>query len=86
MSTRQPALRNATNLEQIYDIANAVENAYTSGLLLPQVPIEYGWGVEEFLCHTCEKAGLEKMHGKTRQPKYRDLKARYSKKKPQMEK
>ncbi len=37
-----------------------VENPYTSGLLLPQVPTEYGWGVEEFLCHTCEKAGLEK--------------------------
>jgi len=36
------------------------ENPYTSGLLLPQVPTEYGWGVEEFLCHTCEKAGLEK--------------------------
>jgi len=37
-----------------------VENAYTSGLLLPQVPTEYGWNVEEFLCHTCEKAGLVK--------------------------
>jgi uncharacterized protein (TIGR00296 family) len=29
-----------------------------SGLLLPQVPVEYGWGVEEFLSHTCMKAGL----------------------------
>ncbi len=37
-----------------------VEKAYTSGLLLPQVPTEYGWNVEEFLCHTCEKAGLDK--------------------------
>jgi len=37
-----------------------VENAYTSGLLLPQVPTEYGWNAEEFLCHTCEKAGLVK--------------------------
>ena len=27
---RRPALRNATNLEQIYDIANAVENAFTT--------------------------------------------------------
>lgn len=36
-----------------------VENAFTSGLLLPQVPIEYGWNVEEFLCHTCQKAGLD---------------------------
>ena len=37
-----------------------VENNYTSGLLLPQVPTEYGWNEEEFLCHTCEKAGLAK--------------------------
>ena len=37
-----------------------VENSYTSGLLLPQVPTEYGWDAEEFLCHTCEKAGLDK--------------------------
>ena len=35
------------------------DNGYTSGLLLPQVPVEYGWNVEEFLNHTCEKAGLE---------------------------
>ena len=37
-----------------------IENEYTSGLLLPQVPTEYGWNEEEFLCHTCEKAGLDK--------------------------
>ena len=37
-----------------------VENPHTSGLLLPQVPIEYDWNVEEFLGYTCEKAGLEK--------------------------
>jgi len=37
-----------------------VENAYTSGLLLPQVPTEYDWNIEEFLEHTCQKAGLEK--------------------------
>ena len=30
---------------------------YGSGLLLPQVPTEYGWNEEEFLNHTCEKAG-----------------------------
>lgn len=29
-----------------------------SGLLLPQVPVEYKWSVEEFLSHTCMKAGL----------------------------
>lgn len=30
IETRNPALRNATNLEQIFDVANAVEHAYTS--------------------------------------------------------
>lgn len=29
-----------------------------SGLLLPQVAIEYGWSLDEFLSHTCTKAGL----------------------------
>lgn len=28
------------------------------GLLLPQVATEQGWGLEEFLTHTCLKAGL----------------------------
>lgn len=28
-----------------------------SGLLLPQVPVEYNWDAEEFLSHTCMKAG-----------------------------
>ena len=37
-----------------------VENRQCSGLLLPQVPKEYGWDIEEFLAHTSEKAGLEK--------------------------
>ena len=37
-----------------------ISNSFSSGLLLPQVPVEYGWNVEEFLQHTCEKAGLEK--------------------------
>lgn len=29
------------------------------GLLLPQVPLQYGWSREEFLSETCLKAGLE---------------------------
>ena len=29
-----------------------------SGLLLPKVPVEFGWTVEEFLAHLCVKAGL----------------------------
>lgn len=29
-----------------------------SGLLLPQVPVEWGWNREQFLAQTCRKAGL----------------------------
>jgi AmmeMemoRadiSam system protein B/AmmeMemoRadiSam system protein A len=29
------------------------------GVLLPQVPLEYDWSKEEFLSHTCMKAGLD---------------------------
>ncbi len=35
-----------------------VERGYRKGLLLPQVPIEWKWKVDEFLSHTCMKAGL----------------------------
>lgn len=35
-----------------------VEQGYRKGLLLPQVAIEENWDEEEFLCHTCMKAGL----------------------------
>ena len=35
-----------------------IDASYTRGLLLPQVATEYGWGREEFLDHTCAKAGL----------------------------
>jgi uncharacterized protein (TIGR00296 family) len=37
-----------------------VKNGFNSGLLLPQVPVEYNWNEREFLEHTCEKAGLSK--------------------------
>ena len=46
-----------------------VENTYTSGLLLPQVPTEYDWKVEEFLEYTCQKAGLEKDAWKDKETK-----------------
>jgi hypothetical protein len=35
-----------------------IKQGYHSGLLLPQVPVEYGWNEQEFLDHTCQKAGL----------------------------
>ena len=35
-----------------------VERGVSKGLLLPQVPVEWKWDVEEFLAHCCMKAGL----------------------------
>jgi len=35
-----------------------INYGYSSGLLLPQVPIEWNWNEKEFLCQVCEKAGL----------------------------
>ncbi|OLC79337.1 MAG: hypothetical protein AUH78_00835 [Gemmatimonadetes bacterium 13_1_40CM_4_69_8] len=35
-----------------------VRRGRVSGLLLPQVALECGWGPEEFLAATCRKAGL----------------------------
>ena len=35
-----------------------VERGPFRGLLLPQVPVEWQWDEETFLCHTCMKAGL----------------------------
>jgi uncharacterized protein len=35
-----------------------VERGYRKGLLLPQVPVEWGWCEEEFLCQCSVKAGL----------------------------
>jgi len=35
-----------------------VEMGVYRGLLLPQVPLEWGWDKEEFLGNTCMKAGL----------------------------
>ncbi len=37
-----------------------IRKGFSSGLLLPQVAREYGWNREEFLEHTCQKAGLPK--------------------------
>ncbi|MCD6127922.1 MAG: TIGR00296 family protein [Methanomicrobia archaeon] len=35
-----------------------VEKGFFSGLLLPQVAVEWNWNEEEFLSNTCLKAGL----------------------------
>ena len=43
-----------------------VKSGFNSGLLLPQVPKEHGWNEEDFLGHTCEKAGLPKEQWKNK--------------------
>jgi AmmeMemoRadiSam system protein A len=35
-----------------------IELGWHRGLLLPQVAVEHGWSTEQFLRHTCAKAGL----------------------------
>ncbi|MBI4775359.1 MAG: AmmeMemoRadiSam system protein B [Deltaproteobacteria bacterium] len=35
-----------------------IRQGYRSGLLLPQVPLEFGWDREAFLTQACRKAGL----------------------------
>ncbi len=35
-----------------------IEKGFYRGLLLPQVPVEWGWCEEDFLCQCCIKAGL----------------------------
>ena len=35
-----------------------IKRGHFQGLLLPQVPTEYGWDRETFLAQTCRKAGL----------------------------
>lgn len=39
-----------------------IEWAGYSGLLLPQVPVEWGWDAEEYLSQLCMKAGLMPDH------------------------
>ncbi|MEM0384743.1 MAG: TIGR00296 family protein [Candidatus Caldarchaeum sp.] len=51
-----------------------LETPYGSGLLLPQVPVEYGWNAEEYLSHLCVKAGLNPtywVYGEMRLSKFR---------------
>ncbi len=36
-----------------------IKRSLATGLLLPQVPVEWKWNVEEFLEHTCTKAGID---------------------------
>ena len=55
-----------TPLERVTDVSGVevgrdgllIKMGANQGLLLPQVPVEYGWDRDTFLAHTCRKAGL----------------------------
>ena len=46
-----------------------IRHSFFSGLLLPQVPVEYHWTEEEFLGYTCEKAGIPRDYWKKKETK-----------------
>lgn len=52
-----------------------VRHGHFNGLLLPQVPVELGWGPEEFLSHTCVKAGLHPEKWKDGEAKFYEFHA-----------
>jgi len=52
-----------------------VERGFYKGLLLPQVPVEWGWCEEEFLCQCCIKAGLPPDNWLTKDAKIYKFKA-----------
>lgn len=54
-----PAIKRADNIETGRH-GLIIQGRGYAGLLLPQVATEYGWSPEEFLNHTCLKAGLFK--------------------------
>jgi uncharacterized protein len=61
--TKPEQLRYSSPLELPHLVKTGVDglivsNSYTSGLLLPQVATEYNMNSEDFLSHTCLKAGL----------------------------
>jgi AmmeMemoRadiSam system protein A len=53
-------IREVTNIEEIEVGRHGLimSRGYQRGLLLPQVPTEWGWDRDEFLRHTCQKASL----------------------------
>ncbi len=50
--------RELLNLVKVGRDGLIVSRGMWRGLLLPQVPVEWNWGVKEFLENTCNKAGL----------------------------
>ena len=50
-----------------------IEKDFQSGLLLPQVPIEYNWNVEDFLSTHAIKQDCPVNHGKTKLQKFQSF-------------
>ena len=53
-----------TKLDNISDIRIGhdgiiISKGHNKGLFLPQVPVEQGWDLEQYLTHGCMKAGLD---------------------------
>jgi AmmeMemoRadiSam system protein A len=58
ISALTPLRRVSADEIQVGSDGVLIERGRSRGLLLPQVPVEYGWDRETFLDHTCRKAGL----------------------------
>ncbi len=52
-----------------------VKSGFYSGLLLPQVPVEWKWDVREFISNTCEKAGLDSDYWLKGKPEFQSFSA-----------
>ncbi|HZD44169.1 MAG TPA: TIGR00296 family protein, partial [Methanomicrobiales archaeon] len=61
LTTPQPLMGSPAQRPEMVKVGThglIVKGWGSSGLLLPQVPGEYNWDSQEFLSHTCMKAGL----------------------------
>jgi uncharacterized protein (TIGR00296 family) len=54
--------RDYTNRIKVGEDGLIIEKGIHKGLLLPQVPVEWHWDEQEFLCQCCNKAGLFSDH------------------------
>lgn len=52
-----------------------VKSGFYSGLLLPQVPVEWKWDEREFISATCEKAGLPSDYWMNGKPEFLSFQA-----------
>lgn len=62
LSVPQPLLGSPAQRPEMVKVGThglIVKGWGSSGLLLPQVPLEYHWDSQQFLSHACLKAGLQ---------------------------